>query len=390
MPTIEQKVWNSLTKLMNYIQSEEFKGWDPYDALNSRTLSTLSFGNRWARIAYTQALKKLPINLRPILLIQKGYNPKGLGLFLSGYCKLFSMNGEQQYQDQIHHLVKLLKQSNSRGYSGYCWGYNFPWQSRNGFTSAYTPTIVNTSFVGRAFLEAYEVTGEEHYLDIARSTCEFILNDLPVVHQTENELCLSYNPFNEERIYNANILGAALLACISTHTGEKKLLSTAHKMANYVVNAQGFNGSWPYGEHKKQGWIDLHHTGFVLEGLFDFTIAAGKETLMPRIAKGLQFFRRVFFAEDGRPRLWHDRDQPTDIHAIEAIVTLTKLRRIEESYQLLEKIASWFMNHMQDEKGYFYYRRGRFITTKIPYMRWSQAWAFHALTTYLQYLREMG
>ena len=37
---------------------------------------------------------------------------------------------------------------------------------------------------------------------------------------------------------------------------------------------------------------------------------------------------------------------------------------------------------------YFYFRKGRFLTNRIPYMRWSQAWAFHALTEYV--LAETG
>jgi len=40
------------------------------------------------------------------------------------------------------------------------------------------------------------------------------------------------------------------------------------------------------------------------------------------------------------------------------------------------------IENMQDETGYFYYRKGPFLINKIPYMRWSQAWAFHALTSF--------
>jgi hypothetical protein len=38
---------------------------------------------------------------------------------------------------------------------------------------------------------------------------------------------------------------------------------------------------------------------------------------------------------------------------------------------------------MYNPRGYFYYRRTRYFTTRIPYMRWSQAWAFRALAQYL-------
>jgi hypothetical protein len=52
---------------------------------------------------------------------------------------------------------------------------------------------------------------------------------------------------------------------------------------------------------------------------------------------------------------------------------------------MARKIAGWAIANMQDEKGYFYYQKGRWITNKIPYIRWSQAWMFYALSLLSQY-----
>jgi hypothetical protein len=38
------------------------------------------------------------------------------------------------------------------------------------------------------------------------------------------------------------------------------------------------------------------------------------------------------------------------------------------------------LKNLYSSQGFFYFRKGRFLTNRIPYMRWSQAWAFHALT----------
>jgi hypothetical protein len=43
------------------------------------------------------------------------------------------------------------------------------------------------------------------------------------------------------------------------------------------------------------------------------------------------------------------------------------------------------MANMWDERGYFYYRVLRFLTIRISYMRWSQAWMLLALTTLLEH-----
>ena len=50
--------------------------------------------------------------------------------------------------------------------------------------------------------------------------------------------------------------------------------------------------------------------------------------------------------------------------------------------ELTDKILIWTFENMLDSKGYFYFRKGPLLTNKIPYMRWTQAWMFHALTEY--------
>jgi hypothetical protein len=55
----------------------------------------------------------------------------------------------------------------------------------------------------------------------------------------------------------------------------------------------------------------------------------------------------------------------------------------EKYRDLAEKVMDWMIGNLRDNTGYFYYRKGKLMKNKIPYIRWSQAWAFHALTEYL-------
>src|SRR5437868_2984242 len=71
--------------LDHWIEAEGFAGWDPYDALNSPLLRALTFGSRRLGQVWVQLLKRSPLNLRSLLRISKGYNPKGMGLFLASY-----------------------------------------------------------------------------------------------------------------------------------------------------------------------------------------------------------------------------------------------------------------------------------------------------------------
>ena len=57
-----------LTRLQAYIEAADFKGYDPYDALDSPILRALSFRRKFLRIAFIQILKRFPVNLRPLIL----------------------------------------------------------------------------------------------------------------------------------------------------------------------------------------------------------------------------------------------------------------------------------------------------------------------------------
>ena len=84
------KVINSFRLLKEYCENEGFKGWDPYDGLNSKVFQALPFLKKSAicRLVVIQGFKRCPVNLRRLALVPKEYNAKGIGLFLSGYCNL--------------------------------------------------------------------------------------------------------------------------------------------------------------------------------------------------------------------------------------------------------------------------------------------------------------
>ncbi|NUM81965.1 delta-aminolevulinic acid dehydratase [bacterium] len=377
-------ITTAFSDLEKYIEKESYKGYDCYDALNSPVLSALSFNVKKLRIAYIQALKISPINLRPLLLIPKGFNPKGLGLLLSASSKLYQATGDKNYLKKLEFLANLLQKLASAGYSGKCWGYNFDWQSRVFFVPKSTPTIVNTSYIAHAFLDAFEATNNQQYLDIARSTCDFILNDL---NHTEEDgaLCFSYTPIDRLKVHNANILGGALLARVFSFTKESRLAEYASRSVVYVMRYQQPDGSWFYAETKIQKWIDSFHTGFVLESLDRYMRGVNDASYESNLKKGYEFFIMNFFLKDGIPKYYHNKTYPIDIHsAAQGIVTLTALKRLHpKSDEILENLISWVIKNMQNKKGYFYFQRRRFFTNKISYMRWSQAWMYHALAQYL-------
>ena len=95
--------------------------------------------------------------------------------------------------------------------------------------------------------------------------------------------------------------------------------------------------------------------------------------------------RTHFFREDGAARYFHNRTYPVDIHSVaQSIITLLTLRDLDPSnVRLAHSVFRWAMNHMWDDRGFFYYRVLRYCTIRTSYMRWSQAWMLLAISTLL-------
>jgi hypothetical protein len=369
-----------IKNLKAYIEAEDYAGYDPYDALNSPFLKALSAKSKWLRIAFLQALRISPINFRALLGVKKGYNPKAIGLFLGGYTKLYSLEEKKQYLDKIHYLLELLKKNKSKSYSGNCWGYNFDWQNKVMYVPKYTPTIVNSAFIGHALLDAYSLCHIDSVLDVAVSIKDFILNDLNR-HYEGNGLCFSYTPIDRNFVHNANLLGASLLIRLNRFCEDKNLEEIGLASLDYSLSHQRSDGAWSYAQTDVQKWVDSFHTGFNLQALQYFMNEGYDSHCQRQYELGLDYYTKHFFLADGTPKYYDNKLFPIDIHSpCQAIVVLSN--SLAGQLDLAERILQWMLQHMSDPKGYFYFRKNRFLTNKISYIRWSQAWAFHALTFY--------
>lgn len=373
--------------LREWVRERDWRGFDPYDGLNSSVLrGTPVLNGKWRRIAVTQILKHCPVNLRGPLGVEPGINPKALALFLSGTVLARDVLDDLELQDDTDKLAKLLQQTQSSGCSGSGWGYNFPWQSREFFLPAGTPTIVVTSYAGNALLDLYERNGEDRHLQQAREAGRFILEDLHRTYDDAGEaFCWSYSPVDRTRVYNSTLLGSRLLARLHHHTGDETLKKTAKASVEYVVRRQDDRGAWIYGEASSQHWIDNFHTGFNLECLNDYQIYTEDEQYTDALIRGFRFYVDRLFEPSGAPRYYVDSLYPIDIHCCaQAVITGAKLRRFDGAPELAGRVLTWTLRHMRDPEGYFYFQKRRFYTHKVPFMRWSQAWLYLALAIALQ------
>lgn len=389
---------NSFLLLKNYCEDEQFKGWDPYDGLNSRLFQTLPLLKKSAlcRLVVIQGFKRCPFNLRWMALVPKEYNAKGIGLFLSGYCNLYKVvesnpqlsekiGTQEMIKARIEELAELLISLQSKGYSGVCWGYNFDWQARRLFLfPKHTPTVVATNFCATALMEAYEIIQDKRYLRIALSAAEFVMKDL---HRTpyKDGFLFSYSPLKgNDTVFNASLLGSRLLSYCFYYTQKEEYRILAEQSIKACCAGQQTNGAWVYGMLPMQNWVDSFHTGYNLDALIAYQELTGDDKYKHHIEQGFAYYVTHFFKQDGTPKYYDNRTYPIDIHCPgQLLVTLSRLHHYDTCRSLAEKVLAWTICHMQDKKGYFYYQLKPGISSKISYMRWSNAFMFNAFSHYL-------
>ncbi|MCG3147374.1 MAG: hypothetical protein PCFJNLEI_00813 [Verrucomicrobiae bacterium] len=306
-----QEIWR---KLDAFCRARDWRGFDPYDGLNS----PLPLPGKFSRQVWTQFHRRSPVNLRPLCGIAPTWNVKGLALFALG-------NGEPELLEKL----RLLRNADGG------WGYPFPWQSRAFYAPRGTSNLICTAFAAKAL--QCDVT-------------EFVANHLL------RQGWIAYIAGNDTQVHNINLIGAALI-------GRRDCME-------WSVKRQRADGSWWYGEAENQHWIDNFHTGYNL-------VALQETGWFPEAARrGFEYWDKTFWTPEFAPRYYHDREFPYDTHcSAQGILTYLAFGELKKA----NAVAEWAIANMWDDRGFFWYQRGRWFTNRVCYMRWTQAWMYYAL-----------
>lgn len=373
-------VFESISRLDNWLETHDYKGYDTFDGLSSY-LRALTFETDLLRTVLQQGVRRFPINLRPVIGIPMCHSSKGMGFLARGYMRLHDVTGDPKWRAKVEMALGWLMEHQSKGYSGACWGNHFDYQSRSFYLPKGVPTVVWTSLIGHAFLDAYDRYGTQEYLDIVVSSCRHILKDLGTI-PGGGGVCLSYIPGTSKPVHNASTLGASLLARTFKITGETAYRSLAEQALRYTAHYQRADASWYYGEPSNLHWVDNFHTAYVLDCFKHYSDNTGDQQFDNKMMAGYEYWKKVFFLEDGTPRYYDRKTLPLDIQcSSQAIDTLVFFSdRDPDALQLAMKVAQWTIANMQDPTGYFYYRRyNSWIVNKTPTLHWGQATMLCAL-----------
>ena len=377
-------VASSLNRLEAHLVQERLRGYDPYDALTSPLFRLPVFrSSKVIRIAAEQALKRSPVNLRPLLRIPKGYSPVTLALVLeaSAYRALAEPARAEEHRARAADCVAELDRLQTQGFSGACWGYDFDWESRYGRLPAGTPTVVATGIVTNALFVGYRLLDLSDAFPLCESAARFVLEDLPRTVESDGSFCWGYHPSDHKLVLNATMKGARLCAQVYSVTRDNSYLEPAAQTAAYVAAHQRDDGSWPYAISDRRSWADNFHTGYVLDSFDSFERCTDDKRFDAVKQKGWDYYRTNFFVEGKIPKYYAEKLYPVDATACaQSLLTLCRFGDVDTAMS----VADWVIGNMQCPDGHFAYQVRRRRVVRIPYMRWSSAYMYAGLSR-LQY-----
>jgi len=377
----KQDVLASILRLSGWLEANRYSGYDTFDGLNATLLRPLTFRNKFLETVLQQGIRRFPFNLRPLVGIRSSESTKGMVFLTRGFILLHQSTTDAVWAEKANFALNWLIEHQSPGYSGACWGNHFDYRSRSCYVERNVPSVVWTSLIGHAFLDAYEHFHEDALLQVAASSCDHIQRDLGVCGEGD-AVCINYFPTTNHEVHNANTLGASFLARTYSHTGNESYRILAEKALRYTAKHQRPDSSWFYGEPGNLHWVDNFHTAYVLDSFKHYSDATGDTQFDAKLMDGYEYWKHTFFLPDGTPRYYNRKTLPIDIQcSSQAIDTLVFFQdRDPDSLSLAGKVAEWTISKMQDPGGYFYYRRyAPWLVNKTATLHWGQATMLCAL-----------
>lgn len=384
-------------KLDSWLNKNGFAGYDPYDIKGKPIIIKLiQLGDKSKILALCREivfefLYMCPIFWRKIFGIKPSENAKAIGLFAVSYLNLYKHYKEDVYLKKANDCFHWLKENKSVTSTGVGWGYSFDWQSKC-FIQAGTPNGVVTTVVGEAFWKHYQIFDDKESLEYCKNICLF-LSTLPVDHISQDQICFSYTPLFINHVHNLNLFVAEFLIKTGIETENNAWIVLGNQAVNYTISNQLNNGAFEYNgpPDKLNGHIDNYHTGFVLRMLHSIWKLTKREDVFSAMQRCYSHYIENFFEDYMIPKLMPYKKYRIDIHSCaESINCLCELSiTFPEGLKIANNILNWTIEHLQDNSGYFYYGilKSRFTgipyISKIPYIRWGQAWMLKALSNYL-------
>ena len=330
--------------------------------------------------------------------------------YAMGFAFLYQATGDFSQLEKAIHFLAGLKKSRCREFKEYCWGYPFDWVWHGGTTKRQTPLITTTPYVYEAFLQVTELLQLEHreqrtegggqriedgadlldeYKQIIESIARHAANDIKDFRTSESASSCSYTPFSEGGVINAAAYRAFLLTSASQVFCNEDYWKIAERNLNFVLEAQNPDGSWFYAVDGVRDFVDHYHTCFVMKALAKIHTLTGHQASLEALAKGVNYYLKNLFAEDGLPKPFSKAPRLTvykrELYDCAECINLCLLLRdrFPQLETTLETVVTGILKDWVKADGSFRSRRLHLGWDNVPMHRWGQSQMFRSLAFYL-------
>ena len=166
-------------KLLAYCWENDWAGFDPYDALNSRVLAYYSIQQKQIMADCIRSGYETAAGYEPAATFRDNgrADPKALALFLMAFLKLEKLGRTCREAVYSPTWLERLMALRSPGVSFWCWGYSFPWQTRTVLVLVASPQPCLHGFC-RQRIVGFVRMDESRFLEMSVCSEEYLLNEL--------------------------------------------------------------------------------------------------------------------------------------------------------------------------------------------------------------------
>ncbi len=395
------RTWAAVSRFVEWL--EEY-GEESYDFQSYYASSP----GRWAKRFYYRHRHAGKLAVAPMVLSEAllpsarrlFWKPQRFPIADAHYAMAFTFlaetSGEDHYYQRALHFLDVLTSTRCPGYSDYCWGYPFHWETVFGTIPAGTPLITTTPYVYEAFLQVYRMDRNPRWREIMRSIAQHAWRDYQEFPTSASASYCSYTPFPEysRMEVNACAYRAWLLTHAALEFSDPRYRESAERNLNFVLEAQNSDGSWLYAVDGKRNFVDHFHTCFVLKALAKIEVLTGNTSCTTALDRGLDYYTRHLFDETGQPRPFSRRPRLTvyrrELYDYAECVNLATLLhgRSQTLDHYLSVVLDDILRLWQKADGSFRSRQLRFGWDNTPMHRWAASQLFRSLCFLLYTVRK--
>jgi hypothetical protein len=305
--------------------------------------------------------------------------------YATAYFRWAASTGDAAAVARGEHFLLELERSRSPGEDTLCWGYPFHWEARADTIPAGTPLITTVPYGYDAFAAGHAATGRPEHLAAMASVATFAAERIPVTEAGPGLAAAAYTPRHRSRVVNASAYRARLLLAAGRRFGREDWVRAAEANLAFVLDRQRADGSWAYAPDDGESFVDNFHTCFVLKSLALAWRLTGRDDVLDAVVRGYRFYRARLLDADGQPIPYAVKPRTTPVRRdlydyAEGLNLAVLLDDVDPAARTVAAgLVTGLARDMRLPDGHFATRRLVVGRANVPYHRWAQAPAFHAL-----------